>query len=112
MDHLRIAVRANDLAGTLEHLYGNYGPVVDFGFKFPLRMVCLFGPEANQHILADNAANFTWREAFRLLEVVDGPTALAIRNAQVVPRTFLGRHGRNMTGHTQLSVVVDIIAFG
>ena len=78
MDHLRIAVRANDLAGTLEHLYGNYGPVVDFGFKFPLRMVCLFGPEANQHILADNAANFTWREAFRLLEVVDGPTALAL----------------------------------
>jgi cytochrome P450 len=52
--------------------------VVDFGFQFPLRAVYLFGPEANRHILADDAPNFTWREAFRLLEVVDGPTALAL----------------------------------
>jgi cytochrome P450 len=51
---------------------------VDVGFRFPLRAVYLFGPEANQHILADNAGNFTWREAFQLLEVVDGPTALAL----------------------------------
>ncbi len=38
----------------------------------------VFGPEANQHVLADGAANFTWREAFGLLEVVDGPTALVL----------------------------------
>ncbi|MBV8161136.1 MAG: cytochrome P450 [Acidimicrobiia bacterium] len=78
MAHLRLAAGAHDLAGTLEHLHRTYGPVVDVGFRFPLRAVYLFGPEANQHLLADNAANFTWHDAFRLLEVVDGPTALAL----------------------------------
>jgi cytochrome P450 len=66
------------MAWTLERLHRLYGPVVDFGFKVPLRVVCLFGPEANQHVLADNADNFLWAEAFRLLEVVDGPTALVV----------------------------------
>jgi cytochrome P450 len=66
------------MAWTLERLHRRYGPVVDFGFKFPLRAVCLFGPEANQHVLADNAANFLWKEAFQLLEVVDGPSALVL----------------------------------
>jgi cytochrome P450 len=66
------------MAWTLEQLHGRYGAVVDFGFRIPLRAVCLFGPEANQHILADNADNFLWAEAFRMLEVVDGPTALVV----------------------------------
>jgi cytochrome P450 len=66
------------MAWTLERLHRLHGPVVDFGFKIPLRAVLLFGPEANQHVLADNADNFLWAEAFRLLEVVDGPTALVV----------------------------------
>src|SRR3954464_15745784 len=78
VDHLRLTARVNDLAATVDRLYRDYGPVVDFGFRFPIRVVCLFGPEANRHVLADNAANFTWREAFRVLEVVDGPTALIV----------------------------------
>ena len=78
VEHLSFASRVNDLAWTVDRLYRDYGPVVDFGFRFPIRVVCLFGPEANQHLLADNAANFTWNEAFRLLEVVDGRTALVL----------------------------------
>jgi len=66
------------LAGTLERVHRSFGQVVDVGYRIPLRVVYLFGPEANQHVLADNAANFTWREAFRLLEVVDGATALVM----------------------------------
>ena len=38
----------------------------------------LFGLEANEHVLGSNAANFEWAPAFRLLEVVDGPTALVM----------------------------------
>jgi cytochrome P450 len=70
------------MAWTLDQLHRRYGPVVDFGFKIPLRAVCLFGPAANQHVLADNADNFLWAEAFRLLEVVDGPTALVMSDGQ------------------------------
>ena len=44
--HVRLAARSGDMAGTLEHLHGRYGPVVDFGFKMPLRAVFSFGPEA------------------------------------------------------------------
>lgn len=77
-EHVRLAIGVNDLAGTLERVYRSFGPVVDVGYRIPLRAVYLFGPEANQHVLGDNAANFTWREAFRLLEVVDGPTSLVM----------------------------------
>ncbi|MEY2590030.1 MAG: hypothetical protein QOJ67_2014 [Acidimicrobiaceae bacterium] len=73
-----MATRGSDVAWTLERLHRRYGPVVDFGYRFPIRAVCLFGPEANKHLLADNADNFLWAEAFRLLEVVDGPTALVM----------------------------------
>jgi cytochrome P450 len=73
-----MVTRVSDVAWTLERLHRMYGPVVDFGYRFPIRAVCLFGPEANKHLLADNADNFLWAEAFRLLEVVDGPTALVM----------------------------------
>jgi cytochrome P450 len=75
--HLRLAAHANDVAGTLEHLHRTYGPVADVGYG-PVRYTYLIGPEANQHLLADNAANFLWKDAFKLLEVVDGPTALLL----------------------------------
>lgn len=78
LQHIRLAAGVNDLAGTLERVHRSFGQVVDVGYRIPLRVVYLFGPEANQHVLADNAANFTWREAFRLLEVVDGATALVM----------------------------------
>lgn len=76
--HLHLAARVNDIAWTLEHIHRRWGPVVDVGYQNPIRLTYVFGPEANQHVLADNAGNFTWREAFRLLEVVDGPTALVL----------------------------------
>src|SRR5438270_7646093 len=78
MEHLRLAAKVNDLAWTLEHLYTKFGPVADVGYRIPIRLVYLMGVEANQYILADHPENFTWREAFALLEVVDGPTALVL----------------------------------
>lgn len=81
-EHLRLAARAGDPARTLQHLHRTYGPVVEVGYRIPLRVVCLFGPEANRYVLADAPANFTWREAFRLLEVVDGPTALVMSDGE------------------------------
>ncbi len=78
VEHLGLAARINDVAAVLEHLHRTHGPVVEVGYRFPMRVVCLFGPEANRYVLADDPANFTWKEAFRLLEVVDGPTALVL----------------------------------
>ena len=83
VEHLRLAAGVQDLAGTLERIHRTYGPVVDVGYRLPARVVYLFGPEANRHVLADNAANFTWREAFRPLEVVNGPTALVLSDGDV-----------------------------
>ena len=82
LEHLRLATRVNDIAWTLDHIHRTYGPVADVGYRIPIRITYLFGPEANQHVLADNAANFTWHEAFRLLEVVDGPTALVLSDGE------------------------------
>jgi len=78
LEHLRLSAKVEDIAWTLTRLHDRYGPVVDVGYRIPIRLVYVFGPEANQHILADGAANFTWHEAFELLEVVDGPTALVL----------------------------------
>jgi cytochrome P450 len=78
LEHLRLAIGAGDLAGSLERLHARFGPVVDFGFKIPQRMVVVFGPEANRHVLADHPASYEWREAMQLLEVVDGPSALLL----------------------------------
>jgi cytochrome P450 len=82
VEHLALAARSGDIAGTLERIYERHGPVVDFGYRIPQRAVFLFGPEANRHVLSDGAANFTWREAMQLLEVVDGPTALILSDGE------------------------------
>src|SRR4051812_31770708 len=82
VEHARLSTGFGDVAASLERLHRTFGPVVDIGYRIPLRVVCLFGPDANKHVLADNAANFTWREAFRMLEVVDGPTALVVSDGE------------------------------
>ena len=66
-----------DLGPTLVEMRRRFGPVVEVGTG-PFRFVYLFGLEANEHVLGSNAANFEWAPAFRLLEVVDGPTALVM----------------------------------
>jgi cytochrome P450 len=81
-EHLRLAANVRDLAGTLERLHERHGEVVDFGYQPLQRVVLLFGPEANRYVLADDPENFTWREAMRLLEVVDGPSALLLSDGE------------------------------
>jgi cytochrome P450 len=78
LEHLRLATRVTDLAWTLEHLYETYGPVADVGYRVPIRLVYLMGVEANRYILSEHPENFTWAEAFSMLEVVDGPRALLL----------------------------------
>ena len=78
LEHLRLARNVDDLAWTLEHLYETYGPVVDVGYRIPIRVVHVMGVEANRYILGEHPENFTWAEAFSMLEVVDGPTALVL----------------------------------
>ena len=82
VEHLRLAARVNDLAGTLDRLYAEFGPVADVGYRIPIRLVYLMGVEANRYILSEHPENFTWREAFQLLEVVDGPTALVLSDGE------------------------------
>lgn len=78
LEHLALSAKVSDLAWTLERLHERYGPVVDVGYRIPIRLTYVFGPEANEHVLSSGADNFTWREAFELLEVVDGPQALLL----------------------------------
>ena len=78
IEHFRLAAKVNDLAWCLDRIYGDYGPVVDVGFKIPIRVTYLSGPEANQYILSDHPENFLWGEALRLLKVIVGPTALVL----------------------------------
>jgi cytochrome P450 len=78
VEHLRLAARANDLAWVLERLHARYPQGVDFGFRIPQRATLLFGVEANRFVLADEPDAFEWGPAMRLLEVVDGPTALVV----------------------------------
>lgn len=68
----------NDLAWCLDHVYDGWGPVVDVGFRIPIRVIYVSGPEANRYILSDHPENFLWGEALRLLEVITGPTALVL----------------------------------
>ena len=82
VEHLRLAAKVNDLAGTLDHLYADYGPVADVGYRIPIRLVYLMGVEANRYILSEHPENFTWKEAFRLLEVVDGSQALLLSDGE------------------------------
>ena len=79
LQHLRLAAKANDLAWVLDRLHADHGPVADVGYhRMPIRLVYLMGVEANRYILSEHPENFTWNEAFQLLEVVDGPTALVL----------------------------------
>ena len=69
----------------VEDLHARYGPVAQFGYR-PFKFVVVFGAEANKLILADRADAFTWREAFAMLEPVDGPTALVLSDGEVHKR--------------------------
>jgi hypothetical protein len=60
-----------------QRLFDDYGPVVRLGF-WPVSYTYLFGREANELILSERPDEFTWREALRALEAVDGPTALVL----------------------------------
>ncbi|MDQ1374611.1 MAG: hypothetical protein QOJ09_1949, partial [Actinomycetota bacterium] len=62
---------------TSQRLHDRYGPVVHLGF-WPASYTYLFGKEANELILSERPDEFTWREALRALEAVDGPTALVL----------------------------------
>jgi cytochrome P450 len=77
-EHLRLASRASDLAWVLERLHARYPLAVDFGFRIPQRATLVFGTEANRLVLAERPEAFEWGPAMRLLEVVDGPTALVV----------------------------------
>lgn len=82
-DHLGLArLASRDIAGLLDRLHENWGPVVDVGFRFPLRAVYLFGPEANRLILHDQVGNFRWGEAMSTLVPVNGPTALVVTDGE------------------------------
>ena len=76
--HLHLLRTATDIAGTLEYLHATYGTIVDVGFRYPLRLLYLFGPEANRHLLAENADNFRWRDPYRLVEVLSGPQFMLV----------------------------------
>ena len=66
-------------------LHERYGTVVEFGVR-PFRYVVLYGAEANKLILADRVDAFRWRDAFAMLEPVDGPTALVMSDGDVHKR--------------------------
>ena len=78
LDQVRALQRlSTDMGAGLLDLSRRFGPVVDVG-SGPVRFTYVFGAEANEQVLGSNAANFEWAPAFRLLEVVDGPTALVL----------------------------------
>ena len=60
-----------------QQLHDRFGPVVRLGV-WPWTYTYLFGREANELILSERPDEFTWREALRALEPVDGPTALVL----------------------------------
>lgn len=78
LEHLRLAAKVNDIAWTLDRLHDRFGPVADVGYRIPIRLTYLMGVEANRYILSEHPENFTWHEAFSMLEVANGPTALVL----------------------------------
>src|SRR3954453_5915242 len=70
---------------TIERLRAEYGNVVRFGYR-PFRYTVVCGADANKLILSDRVDAFTWREAFAMLEPVDGPTALVVSDGDVHKR--------------------------
>jgi cytochrome P450 len=92
---------------ALTWLHDRFGPVCAFGVR-PFRYVVLFGADANKLILADRPDAFRWREAMRVLEPVDGPTALVLsdgdehkRRRRLVQPAF---HMRRINGYVSLMV--------
>lgn len=79
LEHARLVPKlaAGDLVGVLQLLHRRHGPVVDFGYGSG-RMLVVFGPEANEHVLSTAAHTFEWGEAMQALVAVDGPTALVV----------------------------------
>lgn len=58
-------------------LHERFGDVVRLG-SGPFAYVYLFGEEGNRLVLFERPDSFTWREAFRALEPVNGPTSLVL----------------------------------
>jgi cytochrome P450 len=92
---------------TVVRLHERYGTVVEFGVR-PFRYVILYGAEANKLILADRVDAFRWRDAFAMLEPVDGPTALVMsdgdvhkRRRRLVQPAF---HTKRINGYVDLMV--------
>jgi cytochrome P450 len=80
--HIRWGARLmRDLHTGLWDLYEEFGPVVQLGYR-PMRFVYLFGPEANELILAGRPDAFRWRDAFEPLEVVTGSTAVVLSDGE------------------------------
>src|SRR3546814_7600200 len=61
----------------MQEVHPRHGPVVEAGYGSG-RMILLFGPEANEHVLSTAAHTFEWGEAMQALVAVDGPTALIV----------------------------------
>src|SRR3546814_18563522 len=61
----------------MQEVHPRHGPVVEAGYGSG-RMILLFGPEANGHVLSTAAHTFEWGEAMQALVAGDGPTALIV----------------------------------
>lgn len=59
----------------------DYGPVLEFG-RGTYKYIYVLSPEANEHILATDPQNFTWKEAFQPLVAVNGETALVVSDGE------------------------------
>lgn len=107
--HLKLLPMASDIARTLDHLHETYGRIVDVGFRYPLRLVYLFGPDANRYLLSENPSNFSWQVPYQLVEVLSGPNFMLVsdgsehdrRRRQVQPAFSK----RRIDGHIETAVV-------
>jgi hypothetical protein len=61
----------------MQEVHRRHGPVVDLGVGSG-RMILVFGPEANEHVVSKEAGSFAWGPAMQALVAVDGPTALIV----------------------------------
>lgn len=72
---------ARHMGRALQTIHREHGPMVDL-LAGPVRSVFAFGPAANEAILSTHASSFLWGPGMRLLEVVDGPTALVLSDGE------------------------------
>lgn len=77
-EHLRLARMLGDIGGQTDLIHERWGPIVDVGFRIPVRAVYAFGPEANRAILADSTDHFVWGPIFSSVRPATGPTALVV----------------------------------